>query len=159
MRVALIACSKTKLRHAAPARELYASQLFRLARAHAEREYEVWYVLSAEHGLVEPSRVLEPYDRTLGDLLVPERREWGRRIAEQLVARHGTEASYDCYAGARYRRNVIPELERRGAAHVVSPLAGMRIGAQLAWFRGEAGGGSGRHQTTARPVEKGIAQE
>jgi hypothetical protein len=54
--VGLVACSRTKLSRAAPARELYCSPLFRAARAYAERRYGRgrWLIVSARYGLVDP---------------------------------------------------------------------------------------------------------
>lgn len=60
--VGLVGCASQKLRRAAPARELYVSQLFKKASAYAEKTCDRWYILSAKHGLVHPDEVLEPYD-------------------------------------------------------------------------------------------------
>ena len=62
----LIACSATKLDHAAPARELYTGQAFRFAMAAAADGDAL--ILSALHGLVHPSQVIEPYNVTLSEL-------------------------------------------------------------------------------------------
>jgi hypothetical protein len=61
----LVGCCRTKLRQAAPAKELYVSPLFRLCRLWAERNADAWAVLSAYHGVVEPDAVIEPYDITI----------------------------------------------------------------------------------------------
>jgi hypothetical protein len=67
MRVGLVGCVKSKQSQAAPARELYVSPLFRGRRAWVERTCDRWFILSAKHGLVEPDRVLAPYDEILMD--------------------------------------------------------------------------------------------
>jgi hypothetical protein len=74
--VALVGCGKEKLRHAAPAQDLYTSQLFRLARAWAERHCDLWGILSAKHHFVLPHEVIEPYDLTLKDLDVDHLKQW-----------------------------------------------------------------------------------
>jgi hypothetical protein len=62
-----VGCSKNKLPHAAPAGELYCSPLFRACRRWAERNCDVWAILSARHGVVTPDKVLEPYNTRLAD--------------------------------------------------------------------------------------------
>src|SRR5690606_20391996 len=52
--VILIGCAKRKHPAAAPARDLYASPLFRKGRAYAEHAEVPWFILSAKHGLVAP---------------------------------------------------------------------------------------------------------
>jgi hypothetical protein len=69
----LVGCCRTKLRQAAPAKELYVSPLFRLCRRWAEQHADAWAVLSAYHGVVEPDAVLEPYDVT-----IRQRRPYGQ---------------------------------------------------------------------------------
>lgn len=132
--IALVACAKRKLARPAAARELYASPLFSLVRDHVEQSYRRWQIVSAGHGLVDPTDVLEPYDLSLTELTAAEQAAWGRRGASQLIATHGAAARFDVYAGARYRRHLVPHLRRAGAA-VVVPLARLRIGQQLAWLR------------------------
>jgi hypothetical protein len=51
-RVALVSCVKAKRTSAAPASDLYTSQLFRALRGYAIGHADAWYVLSAEHGLL-----------------------------------------------------------------------------------------------------------
>jgi hypothetical protein len=76
LKVGLVACSKTKADGPRPAAELYTSPLFRKAAAYCRRHYDRWFILSALHGLVEPSTVLAPYDLTLTALTPTEREAW-----------------------------------------------------------------------------------
>lgn len=139
--IALVACAKTKLAAPAPARELYASPLFRLTSqlVDAAPEYFAWYVVSAKHGLVDPDETVERYDVTLAALRPAEREQWARRTAGDLAARYkdalarGVDVQVDLYAGALYRRALVPHLARAGF-RVRAPLAGLRIGQQLAWL-------------------------
>lgn len=73
----LIACVSKKLDWRAPPADLYRSDWFRRARTYVGETGARWYVLSAEHGLVEPTKRLAPYDATLRDLTAAERRLWG----------------------------------------------------------------------------------
>ena len=62
-KVILVSCVGQKLGYPAPAADLYQSDWFKKARAYAEAEGQRWYILSAKHGLVNPSKVLTPFDR------------------------------------------------------------------------------------------------
>ena len=72
--VCLVGCSKAKLRHPAPAQDLYCSPLFQLCRRWAEQHADAWAILSAHHGLVLPDQVIQPYDTTIA-----QRRPFGQQ--------------------------------------------------------------------------------
>ena len=133
--VVLVGCVKKKLGVAAPAKDLYTSALFRKERAYAERAGAPWFILSAEHGLVAPDTVLEPYDLRLSKTPRDYRRSWGRRVVEQLHEAVGpiTGKTVEIHAGSAYSDAIRDLLSRDGAA-VIEPLAGLTMGARLAWY-------------------------
>ena len=104
MRVGLVGCVKSKQSRAAPARELYTSQLFRGRRVWVERTCDRWFVLSAKHGLVEPGRVLAPYDETLTDLPRAARRQWSACAVQALDQALGEVSGivFELHAGSAY---------------------------------------------------------
>ena len=130
MRVGLVACGKTKLAHAAPARELYTSTLFRFAKAYCQEHYDLWYVLSAKHGLVHPETVLAPYDQSLADATPQARWRWGFAVAEDLRRLHPTGVSLHAHAGRLYTH----PLENANLV-LLHPLYGMPIGKRLGWYK------------------------
>lgn len=140
--VALIACTKGKLRRAAPAREMYTSQLFQLSLAYAEQYREqgqppaVVYVLSAKHGLLDLDQVIEPYDASLNVMTAAERRLWGRQVADELERRHDLARTHLMFlAGKVYRQAVISSLPAF-ARHVTVPMRDLTgIGYQLKWLK------------------------
>ena len=165
--VALVACSAAKLTEPAPAKDLYQGQLFRLARAWAERFAARWYVLSALHGVLDPSRVIEPYDLSMADRARGlhwrartdspiGRREgkpvygmdpidaWATTCRGQLM---GGAAGPTVYfeggdtlvmlAGAAYREPLTKWLPPWGARQIETPLTGLGIGRQKQWLRRE----------------------
>ncbi len=140
--VILVGCVKGKLSHAAPARELYTSDLFRKRKAYAESRRCPWFILSAEHGLVRPDQLLAPYDRALKSQSVEYRRAWGERVAtrlhEELDGLQGHVV--EVHAGAAYADAIRTGCERAGAV-VVTPLAGLSQGQQLAWYLRDFRGG------------------
>jgi uncharacterized protein DUF6884 len=117
-----------------PARSLYVSDWFLKARCYTEASGCCWFILSAEHGLVEPDRVIAPYERTLNTMPIAERRAWGNRVSEQLDAVVPSLSHVVFLAGARYRDFLVPILTGRGVT-VSVPMAGLRIGEQLRWLR------------------------
>lgn len=131
----LVGCVKTKLDHPAPARDLYASALFCKERLYAEASGAPWFVLSAQHGLVEPGTVIAPYEMSLPATSREYRRTWGARVAAQLRTAIGPLAGQrvEVHAAAAYANAIREPLERLGAV-VVEPLAGLRQGERLAWY-------------------------
>lgn len=140
-RVALVGCGKAKLDQAAPARELYTSNLFKLSARYAQEAFDGWYVVSALHGLVEPERVVAPYDFSLAEMRVPERESWAARVAS-LLCRRERGAHFTLLAGGHYRYlsgylrwtmvdGYIGPL-RGAVAGVDEPLEGLGIGLRMA---------------------------
>jgi hypothetical protein len=129
--IGLVGCSRRKLDHPAPARELYASPLFRLASRYCSAVCHRWFVLSARHGLVDPEQIIEPYDVTLARLIQADREAWACRVVEQLRQRGllGKGHRFLLHAGANYTDLLATRL---GAEQ---PLRGLTIGRRLAWYR------------------------
>lgn len=136
MRIALVSCVKRKQALAAPARDLYVSALFRSMRRFAQSNADRWFILSAEHGLVAPETVIEPYERTLNRMAAQERRVWAARVLESLDCEVSPGDSVVILAGARYREGIVRPLRERGI-NVELPLEGRRLGEQLQWLNSQ----------------------
>jgi len=136
MKVLLIGCVGEKRPDPAPARDLYASTLFRLRRAYAEGVNLPWYILSAKHRLIDPDEIIAPYDTRLSDLSKVEQRAWGAKVFAQLEARLRplSGRTFEFHAGMDYVEVVRPHLQAVGAT-VLWPLKGLRIGEQLHWYK------------------------
>lgn len=132
MKVVLVSCGGKKLGHAAPARELYCSPLFRLSLRWAERQGTT-YVVSAQHRLVRLDDVIEPYDLRLAQLSRPARVAWGWAILETLRGLHPQLRELVLLAGAEYVTWLWPPVNWDWK--VTEPLRGMGIGPRLAWLR------------------------
>jgi hypothetical protein len=133
--VVLVGCAKSKLDRPAEARDLYTSALFRKARAYAEARRARWFVLSAEHGLVEPQQIIEPYERHLSSTSRRYRIDWGKEVVHDLEATLGDRRAkvIEIHAGKSYVQAVRNGLTEAGAT-VVEPLAGLTMGERLAWY-------------------------
>lgn len=127
----LVSCSKMKLDHPAPARDLYSSTAFRLKRALAEHRDGAWVILSAKHGVLNPEQVVEPYDLTLTSMGVKARKEWAQQVLTVLLPLAVSHGKVISFAGQRYVEYLLGPLEESGVI-VQEPLKGLRQGEQLA---------------------------
>jgi cytoplasmic iron level regulating protein YaaA (DUF328/UPF0246 family) len=131
--IVLVSCVSGKQSCAARAGELYTSALFRKASAYARQIADEWYILSAEHGLLDPSTVIEPYDKTLNRMRAAERRAWARQVSEQLKHVLTAGDRVVLLAGQRYRENLVGPIRDLGCS-VEIPMEGLGIGKQLRWL-------------------------
>jgi cytoplasmic iron level regulating protein YaaA (DUF328/UPF0246 family) len=112
-----------------------ASDLFNKAYAYCIKQYDRVAILSAKYGLLLPDDEIEPYDITLNKMSVRKRKDWSKKVFEQMQQRLNLS---DCeyvffHAGKNYREYLMPELEDLGIKCVV-PLENLRIGEQLRWY-------------------------
>lgn len=131
--VYLVSCTKSKLDREAEAQNIYTSTLFEKASGVAERESDEWYVLSAKHGLLEKTQVIEPYDKTLHNFNRSEREEWAKKVHRELQQVLTSDDVVTLFAGEAYREFLVPKLEADGVA-VSVPMEGKSIGHQLSWL-------------------------
>jgi hypothetical protein len=131
--IALISCTKLKQEYTCPAREMYLkSTLFSKAFRYIEQQgYDDWFILSAKYGLLNKDEVIEPYDVTLNNMKSAEKKEWSRKVADQIQSLK--LKNVDFYAGANYREHLIPLLDVQGVNFNV-PLLGKGIGEQLQFY-------------------------
>lgn len=154
--IVLVGCVKSKRDHAAPAKDLYVSDLFRKGRRYAEAAAERWYILSAQYGLVAPEVVIEPYELHLAATSTAYRREWGMTVGRQLLAAAGALEGrvIEVHAGAAYADAIRPHLLEAGA-RVVEPLSALPLGQRLAWYGAVDGGEtSGTHTPSSLLVAR-----
>ena len=79
VKVVLISCVKRKVGHAAKAKDLYDSPRFRLSWEYANSlNPEKIFILSAKYHLLDPEKVIEPYDQTLNTMSRERRRAWAK---------------------------------------------------------------------------------
>ena len=90
-------------------------------------------ILSALHGLVEPTTRIAPYEKTLLTMSVEERRAWASRVLAALLPLARAKGRVVMLAGARYREFLVAPLRAAGNA-VEVPMEGLRLGEQLSWL-------------------------
>lgn len=132
--IALVSCVKKKQAVRCPAQDLYDSDLFRKMKCYAQQHSDRWFILSAKYGLLSPETEIEPYEQTLNNMRIRDRREWGDRVYAQMQA-HGllhSGVSFLWLAGNRYKEHLAELLSDQSHE---DPLAGMGIGQRLRWLK------------------------
>lgn len=133
-KICLIACASQKRAVAAPAQDLYQSELFRKSVSWMHRQnFDEWFILSAKHGLVKPEQILEPYNLTLNTMKADARRQWGKIVLDELMTVLPAPASITFLAGSKYREYLSEPLREKGY-EVLIPMQGLGIGKQLQWL-------------------------
>lgn len=136
--ILLITCVKTKLGRAAAAKDLYISPLFKDERKYAEASGVQWFILSAEHGLVQPDEWLVPYERYLPDTPRSYRRAWGVWVVERLALLAGPLQGHtiEVHASAAYVDAISEAVEAHGAT-LLDPLRGLDRAKRRTWYAGQ----------------------
>jgi hypothetical protein len=131
----LITCVYEKADGPHAAKDLYRSAYFGRLRRYAEAQGKPWFVVSAEHGLVQPEEWLVPYERYLPDTPLWYQEVWGSWVVTRLRLLAGdlAQRTVELHLGPEYVAQVAPRLEEAGAV-VRVPLAGVPAEHQLAWY-------------------------
>ncbi len=126
--IVLISCGKTKLKHRAPAGDLYTGSLFRKSLAYARRRNpDAIFILSALHGLLELSQEIDPYEKTLHSMTSHEVSKWAEQVLAQLRLKADLRSDlFVLLAGKKYRSQLVSYFH-----HSEVPLEGLRFGQQL----------------------------
>jgi hypothetical protein len=116
-RVVLIGSAGATAATPLPAAQLFASDGFARARAHAAGSGHPWFVLTAKHGLLDPDDVVAPFDVQLGDQSIGYRTAWGEWVAAQLGDRLLLDGvTVEVHGGVDFAQPLRGPLTRRGAA-------------------------------------------
>lgn len=135
-RVALVGCSASKLKRAAPAWELYTSVLFRAAYAYAEKTCDAVLIVSAFYGVVAPKAVIRPYDWSLRLFTVREREQWGARTVAGLLCSFKPAPVFVLLAGKLYADALLYGAHWHNLPRPEQPLTGIRgCGRRVKWLR------------------------
>ena len=135
--IVLVGCVKTKHEVPMAASDLYSSSLFTARRSWAQAQRGPWFILSAKHGLIDPTQTIAPYDETLRGESRSAQRLWASNVAEALSLHlHDLDkADIEIHAGGDYYRFLEPMLVERGAQVTVPLRHIVGIGSQIAWYR------------------------
>lgn len=136
-KIALISCVSKKLEKKARAEDLYISPLFKLSLKYARKlKPDEIFILSAKHGLLALDDKIDPYDVTLNNMIVSQRKDWANKVIEQLMTK--TDLKKDHFiilAGEKYRQYLIPYIE----SYEIPLKEAGGIGKQLKFLKNEVG--------------------
>ncbi|MFB6188589.1 MAG: DUF6884 domain-containing protein [Halapricum sp.] len=127
--IVLVGCGQQKREGEWPAKDLYTSNYFKKKREYAERVGDLWYVLSAEYGLLAPNEVVESYDTHIDEV---DAREWEDDVADDLPSLAG--ATVEVLAGPDYVDALDMTLDL-WAEEVRYPTEGMKVGERMSWLK------------------------
>lgn len=148
--VIVVACGAAKASERRPAMDLYTGSLFRAARRAALADGRAWLICSAEHGLLTPGQLVDPYDRALADTPADIARLAGVLAGQRhlLAAAAGRpDPGVEAWTPARY----TAALAAGGIDVRRTPLAGRGLGAQIGWLTNHASTHSTRLATPPTP--------
>ena len=131
-KIVLIPCVSKKLEKKAKASELYISPLFNLTFAYAKSlNPDKILILSAKHGLLKLDEEIEPYNETLNNKPIAERKEWSKKVLEDLREEADLEEDdFIFLTGKNYHEFLIEKIKRYSM-----PLKGLGIGRRLKFLK------------------------
>lgn len=129
--IVFISCVKSKRQTSCAAQDMYVSPLFKRMLKYARTlNPNKIFILSAEYGLLQLDDVINPYEKTLINMKVHERKIWANCVLEQLRKEADLQSDrFVILAGSLYRENLIPHM-----AHCEVPMKGLAFGKQLQWL-------------------------
>ncbi len=119
----LVACTKSKAKEKAKAKDLYISPSFKAARTISERNGDFWFIVSAKHGLLDIDAGIDPYDCSLASLPQSDRGKWASGIASNLESTSKPLGRFVFLGDQTYSEALAPEMSKRGL-NFVAPFAG-----------------------------------
>lgn len=134
MKLLIVSCGLTKQPGTHQAHALYTGCLFRAASSYAADGR--WVILSALHGLIEPSALIEAYDLSMADRLRQQPAQlaaYRAEVHQQLLRICRAEAieAIELHTGRLYA-----DLVRACSPVPVSdPLCGLTVGRRLQWYK------------------------
>ena len=131
-RITLISCVSKKLKVRAKAKDIYISPLFKYYLRYAKSlNPDKIFVLSAQYGLLDLEKEIEPYNKTLLKMSSKEIKEWADNVLNQLKEVSDlVNDEFIFLAGDKYRKYLIPSI-----SNYKVPLKGLGIGKQLKYLK------------------------
>lgn len=128
----LISCVSKKADLEMPAKDLYISPLFKYNLDYAKSlNPDKIFILSAKYGLLELDSQIKPYNQTLNNMDIDQRKIWAKKILEKLEKEVNLKVDKIIFlAGKRYREFLIPHI-----TNFEIPLSNKGIGEQLKFLK------------------------
>ena len=131
-KIVLISCVNQKLSHPAKAQNLYRSPLFRYNYKFAKSLHpKKIFILSAKYGLLNPNKIIKPYNKTLLTMSSKAIKQWAIAVINQLGKVSNLKRdNFIFLAGEKYRKYLLPHI-----SYFQIPLKGLKIGEQLEYLK------------------------
>lgn len=129
--IALISCVKSKNNKNCMAKDMYISDLFKKMYMYAKIKAKKVFILSAKYGLLKEDDIISPYEQTLKNMPVKERKKWSYNVVMSLNQECDIEKDkFLILAGIKYTEFICLKIKNYDA-----PLRGMGIGKQLEYLK------------------------
>lgn len=129
--VGLVGCGKAKLPYPAMAKDIYTGGYTKMSIGWAELNCSTFFILSAKYGLLDPFRVIKPYNVRLTDYDEDEVTGWGNMVQEQLFDFGIAGRVVVVLAGMDYTDAV----KYPGENDVLELCRNMKMGDRLRWMK------------------------
>ena len=121
MKIAFISCVSSKQKTICKAKDMYISTLFKNAWKYANDviKADKIYILSAEHHLLDPNKEIKPYNNTLNNKPVLERKKWAEIVRKQIINENIDLNNDQIYvlAGKKYHEYVFDKSNTSNNIH------------------------------------------
>ena len=109
-KVILVQCGKKKLKQKAKAKDLYIGDLFKKSYRYAQLlKPDNILILSAKYDLLNPEKIIEPYDETLNNKSSDEIKKWSTKVITALKEKIDLEKDeIIILAGNNYYKYLLP---------------------------------------------------
>lgn len=125
--ICLIACGKKKRTYPCRAMDMYIGTLFRARLAFAEMKQYTIYIISAKYGLLRPTDIISPYNKTMNNASQKEQKAWAFKVITALdkVAKTQRGSIITILGGAGYYKYLSRYYR------VINPFAHLKQGEQI----------------------------
>lgn len=103
MQIALIACCGEKKQESCKAEDIYKSPLFLLSKTWVKKRNLKWMILSAKHGLLNPDKIIDPYNLSLNNFKKDDLKKWDLMVQSQIKKTFLVPPFFVILAGHKYQ--------------------------------------------------------
>jgi hypothetical protein len=132
-KIALISCVSKKASQKCKASKMYQSPLFTMSYEYAQKQIkpDKIFILSAKYGLLNPDRIIEPYNETLNEKTKKEICEWANSVLKTISSSCDIEKdTFYILAGKKYYCQLVS-----GLKHFEIIMENLPIGKRLQWLK------------------------
>lgn len=132
--VFLITCTKAKADKPLPAKDLYISNTFILSRKIAEKYGDIWFIISAKHGLLNPEKIISPYDLDIQTLSKTNQNQWADKIAYSLSCLVNND-DHIIFLGDNGYYDILNDKCRGKGVNLINPLSNKSDNEKNVWMK------------------------